>query len=916
MRWLRATWMRIATMFRRERRDREMDAELRFHIETHAADLMREGLPREEAMRQARVAFGGMERAKEECRDAIGMSFVESVIQDLRFGLRMLRKNPGFAAVAVLTLALGIGANTAVYSLLDALIVRSLPVRDAQDLLMVKWTARQSPKVGYSSFSGTCSAADNSSGKTGCSFSEPFYRKLRSQSDAFSDLAAFAPTLRLKVSVGDHTELAFGDAVSGNYFQILGIRPYLGRVLDDADDQASAAPVIVLNYSFWQKTLGGDPSIIGETFNFNGSPFTVVGIAENGFGGLRQGDPAKFWISLSGDALVRTSITARRDSPENWWITLIGRLKPGTSAGSTQAAVTAFFSNDMRSQPSFFDAKADPEIVLVPVEREFTTMREESSKPLFTVMGVVGIVLLIACTNIGGLVLARGAAREREMAVRQALGAGRGRLVRQVLAETVMLSAAGGAAGIQLAYWATAGLRPQIARIARGLPQSFGGPNPRVLLFTMAVSVAAGILFGLAPALRSTRIDLGQPLKIVGAASLKKGRGGRFSLGSLFVVAQVSLTVALLAGAGLLLRTLRNLETADIGFDRSNLLLFSTNWGTEDSTLAQVAAFNRRLLDQLRVLPGVTSASYSDVTPLSGSLMTRSICCSAAPDRSPMQVDELPVSPDFFTTMKVPVLAGRAIEQGDVDRATTAMGSQAEYQKAVIPIVVNEEFVRSYFKDQNVVGRIFDHYRVVGVAGDLKYGNLRREIQPAIYSPAVMAFSFELRTQGEPEALIPAVRSVASRIDSQIKLADVTTQSGQIEQSISGDRFIAWLLTAFAGLALVLACIGVYGLLSYEVTRHTREIGIRIALGAQRRDILKAVMTRGMAAAGVGVMLGLGVAGGVTRYVESMLYGVRATDGATFAGAAVVLLGAALAACWIPARRAMQVDPIIALRHE
>lgn len=916
-RWTAAAKIRVRALFQRSKMDRELDEELAYHIAMKTEENIARGMIEEEARRAAMVETGGIEQAKEKCRDTRGVNWIRDLAQDFRFGLRMLCKTPGFTAIAILTLALGIGANTAVFSLIDSLIVRSLPVSDPQELLMLKWTARQNPNVGYSSFAGTCSSTKSGDNPTGCSFSVPFYRSLSAQNKVFSRLAAFAPTVRLKVAVGDHTALAFGDAVSGNYFETLGVRPFRGRLLEDADDQPSASPAIVLNYGFWQRTLGGDPAIVGQTMKFGGAAFTVVGIAEPGFSGVAPGLLESFWISLSSDALVRSPLTGRTNAPQNWWITLVARLQQGTSAKAAQTATTTIFGNEMKAQPSFFGAKAEPKIVVVPVVREFTTMHEETSKPIFTLMGVVGIVLLIACANIGGLCLARGATRAREMAVRQTVGASRGRLIRQMFTESVILSLAGSVCGCLLAFWATDALRPQLARIARGLPQVLSGPNPRVLIFTAAVSVAAAVLFGLAPALRSTRIDLSCALKIVDGGALKKsGALTRFGLGGVLVVAQVALTVALLAGAGLLLRTLRNLETVDIGFDSTNLLLFTTSWGTEDYTQEQVGAFNQRFIDRIRTLPGVVSASYSVVTPLDGSLMQRSMCCSGTPDHGSMRVDEMPVSPEFFDTMRVRILSGRALEAADFVPPPKSDKTATDVPKTLTPIDVNQEFVRRYFAGQDVLGRILGNYQIIGVTGDLKYGNVRREIQPAIYSPASFAFSFEVRTQPNPEAVISEVRDAAARIDSQLKLTNVTTQKGQIEKSIAGDRFITDLLTSFAGLALALACIGVFGLLSYEVTTQTREIGIRMALGAQRLMVLRSVVAKGMAAAAAGAGVGIALACAVTRYIESMLYGVHAIDGATFEGSAFVLLMAALAACWIPARRAMRVDPMVALRHE
>ena len=570
----------------------------------------------------------------------------------------------------------------------------------------------------------------------------------------------------------------------------------------------------------------------------------------------------------------------------------------------------------------------EPTVTLINAQTGLTGSRGRFANPLYVLMFAVGIILLIACSNVAGLMVARAAARQKEMALRLALGAGRARIVRQLLTESVMLAAIGGTLGILFAIW---GAHAIVSFVSSNQPRPLGfatGVDMRVLGFTIAVSLFTGILFGVAPAFRGARVDLTPALKEGFGVSTGLGHGsGRwFSIGNALVVTQVALAIVVLVGAGLLVRTLQNLRSIDVGFDSRNLVIFGINPSLAGYKDAQIDSFYRDLQGRLAETPGVRSASYSMVPLLSGALMMTSFHWPGTPQDRESEADMLSVGPDFFSTMQIPFLAGRGFNSSDYELAASDRDHRGS---APEPVIVDQAFVAKYLGKENPLGKLFGEsaakedepasvgYEIVGVVRDTKYNDLRREINPTMYTPqSGMGASFEVRTAGDPQALVPAIRRVVADINPNLPLRDVTTESQQIDRLLFQERLIARLSAFFGLLALVLACIGLYGLLSYEVARRTREIGIRMALGAQVGDVLRLVVRQGFALALVGAAVGIGVTLGVTRYLASMLYDVRANDPVTIAAVSVLLALVALAACYIPARRATHVDPIVALRHE
>jgi predicted permease len=904
---------RFRALFRRGRIEDDLSEELRFHLQREIEKNIAAGLTPEEARYTALRSFGGVDQIQEQCRDVRPFRFFEESLQDMRYALRVLRKSPGFTTVAVLTLALGIGANTAIFSLLHAVMLRSLPVRDPEHLFVFKWTAKATPEYqGYSQFE-PCFDDGNRPVASGCSFSFPVFERMRSQTSLFSGVAAFAGPAQVALSGHGPASIVKGELVSGEFFQTLGVTAALGRTLEPGDDTPTAEPVAVLNYGYWQRVFGGAPSIVGKTIRLNSIPFTIVGVAEPQFTRLSPGKIHDLWLPLSvGGRLGIGWVRIPEDNVTNWWLQLVARSKPGVSLAQAQAAASILFRNEMLyGAKPLLKASEDASITLVPAQKGLTGVREWFSKPLYVLMLAVGMVLLVACANIAGLTLSRASTRHKEMAVRLALGAGRMRLVRQLLTENICLSLAGGMVGIWLALW---GGRALGAFVSTG---GFGGihfdvePDVRVLAFTLAITLLTGVLCGVAPALHGARVNLIPALKGTESASARVGRR-RWGLGSKFTLCQVALSVVVVVGAGLLVRTLANLKGIDPGFNTERLLLFGIDPTLSGYKNPQIQSLYRNLEVRLSSLPGVISVAHSSHTFLSGSSWNDDIRVEGQSSDAPsVPINLLSVTPRFFETMEIPLLAGRTFTSADLELARSVA-------------IVNRTFVRRYLGDRNPLGLHFGgtgprdpQSEIVGVVGDTKYSVLREEIEPIAYVPLKGGGAhFEVRTAGNPSLLIPAVRNAVSDLANDVPLFDVRTQSDQIDQLLFNERLIAHLFSIFGLLGLGLSCIGLYGLLSYEVTGRTHEIGIRVALGARPGNLLSLVVSRGMLLVGTGIVIGTVAAVGLTRYLESLLYGVAPTDAATFVAVAVLFLGLALLASYLPARRATRVDPVVALRCE
>jgi predicted permease len=870
------------------------------------------------------------------------MSSVEALWQDFVFTLRMLRKSPGFTAVTVLTLALGIGANTAIFSLIDSLLLKSLPVRDPQHLYVWKLNARERPSTHSSSSYGDCRIANGAGNYESCSFSHPFFNEMRARTDVFESLTGSAGSVQLAMTgEGPATNLRAG-LVGGNYFDVLGVHPALGRLLQLSDESPSANAAIVLGYGFWQRQFGGSPDVVGKTVTMNNVPTTIVGVAEQKFLSLLPGSVSDAWvpITLRGRYQPRWAASPSNDGSGAVWIVMMGRLKPGLSLAQAQSAASLVFQNEaLNGAHKLFKESAAPRIILMDAQSGLNGSRGQFEGSLFIMMLAVGIILVIACANVAGLLLSRSAVRQKEMALRLALGAGRWRIVRQLLTESLILSALGGALGIALAIWLA---RAIIALVASGStgPSAFQASiDTRVLLFTMGVTLLTGILFGIAPALRGMRVDLTPALKEGTGASAAGGRPHNrwFNLGNSLVVTQVALTMVVLVGAGLLVRTLQNLRSIDPGFATNNLLNFSIDPTNAGYKGAQVDVVMRNLQEHIAAVPGILSVSYSGAVLLTGGSSTTDLSYINGVDKKGLETYYLPVGLGFFKTMKIPVLAGRDFTKADYDIADavtdwefTAYGSLGENvppPPPAEPVLVNQEFVRKYLGNTEPLGahtgyhsekvRTDPGYVIVGVVGNTRYDSLRKDVPPTMYVPAAEGgANFEVRTAGNPDGFIAAVRNAVNDVDANLPLSRIQTEEQGIDQLLLRERLVARLSSLFGLLALVLACVGLYGLLSYEVARRTREIGIRMALGAPRAQVLRMVVGQGIVLALVGIAAGIGATIGVTRYLESVLFNVHARDPFTLSAVAITLIVVALVACFVPARRATQVDPMVALRNE
>ena len=819
---------------------------------------------------------------------------MRTVFQDLRYAVRVFLKSKGFTAAAVLAVALGVGANTTVFSFINAILLRPIVgVREPSRLVEVYTSDFSSGLYGSSSF--------------------PDYKDFRDQSDAFEGLAAFQETVASFAAAGDDApERSSGVYVTGNYFDVLGVRAAAGRLFTPQDDErAGAHPLVVLSHDFWRRRFDSNPAVVGSSVNLDSRPYTVIGVAAQSFRGTRLGQSVPdFWVPMA--QMPEHSLDARGSRG----LDLVGRLKAGATPEGAQAQLRSVAARLAAAYPDTNRGTLEhpndarpitvvPAALVAPKPRK--TLRAVSG----LLLAVVGVVLLIACANVANLLLARASTRRREIAIRLALGASRARLVRQLITESVVLSLAGGALGLIISLW-TADLLPGFFPADETALLDLSA-DARVLGFTLFVSLLTGLVFGLAPAIHSSRPDLVSALKDEAGGGLAGLR--RFGLRNALVIAQVALSLVLLVGAGLFLRSLRNAVNFDPGFDANNLLLASLEMRGKELTKEQGAQLYQQLLERVGQLPGVRAASLTRVTPISGGGQRRGTTIEGYQPRpkEDTEINTNVVGLNFFRTIGIPVVAGR-----DFDARDTA--------KSQPVVVVNEEFARRYYGGQSAVGRRLrtdsdgPYAEIVGVARDAKYRDLREQPLPFIYIPLGQEYqrgmTLLVRTEGDPLSVAPGVRSVMQQLDKSLPLYEVKTMRSHVRAALAVDRMIAVLLGVFGGAALLLAGVGVYGVMSYAVAQRTREIGIRMALGAKPRDVLRLVVGQGMTLILVGGALGLALAFALSRVVSGLLFNLSATDPLTFAGVTLLLAAAALLACYLPARRAARVDPMIALRHE
>jgi predicted permease len=847
--------------------------------------------------------------------------------QDLRYGAQMLVKHPAFTAVAVLTLALGVGANTALFSVVDAVLLKKLPVKDPDRLVLFKASWNRE-KFGPGGFNGS-NQLDRTTGLTvGTSFPTETLTRLRQEQSVLSDVFAFAP-LEVNLNAGGQAEVVTGQVVSGNYYSALGVPALLGRTINEADDNAGATAVAVLSHRFWTNRFGSDPSIIGKQVNINNVAFTIAGVTPPDFSGTSQvGSSTDVSIPLAWEPQISGERSNTRGAGI-WWLRLMGRLQPGATIAQAEAALAGPFQQSVlehramrqariQTQLRTLDPKDLPRLGVDSGSQGEMNARRGFVKPLRLLAWVVGVVLLISCANVANLLLVRASSRKKEIAVRLALGASRGRLVRQLLTESVLLAAVGGALGTLFALWIKDGLLLVTEWGGRDMNALHPQLDLRVLGFTLGLSFLTGVIFGILPALRATDLDLTPALKDTGRSSSAVGRSW---LSKSLVVVQVSLSVLLLIGAGLLIRTLRNLQHVETGFNANNLLLFDVDPSLLNYKEDKLATLYQQAFNRVEAVPGVRSVTFSRHALLSWGATTTSVFVPnvLGPDGKPKDFDTKLhiVRENFLSTMEIPLLIGRNLTERDVAHAP-------------LVAVVNQSFAKAHFSNENPIGKRFGfeqnkagEIEIVGVAGDAKYTSQRDEVEPTVYqswrqSPTEIA-TFEVRTTGDPKSFVAAVREAMHEVDSNLPLSNIRTQIEQADETLTMERMFAKLLTLFGLIAQQLAAIGLYGVMAYAVSQRTHEIGIRMALGADRRSVLMMVVRQGMILTVIGIAIGLGAAYVLTKYVESltsMLFGVEARDPWTFAVTTVLLVAVALIACLVPARRATRVNPLTALRYE
>jgi predicted permease len=870
--------------FRGKKADSELNAELRYHIERLVRDFAAAGMEPAEAQRLARLEFGGIEQVKEECRDARGR-WLQDIGQDLRYAARTLARSPGFLVVSVLSLALGIGANTAIFSLIDAVMLRSLPVQDPQRLVEIT-RFRPNGKPGVVSY--------------------PLFEYVRDNLKSISGIAVELSADRA-IAIDGAEEFVTAEMVSGTHYSLLGMEPLAGRLLQPADDEiAPAWPAAVISYRYWQRRFGLNPTAIGKTLTLQGKVFTIVGVTPPRFQGTRPGRDPDITLPL----LMMLGDNQRREDSLNM-LSMMARLKPGVTVRQADAEMQVLWQAFLQRRVAAVQEKDRPGFLrqragVVTADSGFHPLRNDYSDALLVLMCIVALVLLLACANLSGLLLARAAARQREISIRLAMGAGRGRLMRQFLAESLLLASLGGSTGLMLAHWFSATLLTMMAN--GGTLILSIAPDWRVLAFTAAISLLACALAGLAPGWHALRANLNSGLKAV--------RAGGPQLGRAMVIAQLAISMVLLVGATLFVGTLIKLYRVDRGVRTDGVLTFNIR-SSGRYPQARSWAVQQAVLDRLNALPGVAAASAAQMIPIGGGLWTRHVQVEDYTFRSDESEDVGfdVVAPRYFATVGTPLLIGRDFDARDTNTAAKVA-------------IVNESFARYFFGALSPLGRhvttVNVTYEIVGVVRDAKYQDLRQDVIRTMYIPWMQREGDQptnykylaMVTAGNPLRLAPALEKLVREADPGLRLGTSQTYSALVDRSIVTERIMATLGGFFGILALMIACLGIFGLMAFRVSLRTNEIGVRMALGATRGGIVALVLREVTRMLMVGSLAGVAVALTLTGLAEKMLFGIKPAQPLVFALPAAVLTVAALAAAWLPARRASRIDPMIALRHD
>ncbi|QOY91543.1 ABC transporter permease [Paludibaculum fermentans] len=889
---------RLRALFQRRMLEDELDEELRFHFDHNVEKLQRSGLNEEEARRQAGLALGGVEQLKEECREARGVALVENLLQDFRYACRVLRQSPGFSLAVAFSLALGIGANTAIFTLLDAVMWRLLPVERPAELQLL-------------------THGEGSSFEGGFTYGQ--FQSMRRQNRVLQELAGWS-SARINISVDGGTEPALsGQLVSGNYFSVLGVRALAGRTIGREDDLVpNGHPVAMISHAYWSRRFGLAPAAIGRTVTLSGQSFTIIGVTPPEFFGLEVGSAPDIFVPMMMQPAVVPSSENLLVNPGQYltWVQAFGRLNPGLRPAQAAAQLEAPFRQEI-PKGGKFQSMENERLQLAPAAAGLSELRNQFSAPLFLLMGLVGIVLLIACANTANLLLARAAARQPEFAMRVALGAPRSRLISQLLVESVVLSSAGGALGLLLAGLAT---RLLVAYLSSGRAPIILdlNPNLRILAFTAAVSLLTGIVFGLVPALRATRVAAGPSLKNISGST--RGSFGSLWSGRVLAVVQVAMSLVLLVGAGLFVRSLQKVNSQDSGFARDSVLVVrvepkGSNQRNADGALSRLDRTYRDLISRVEAMPGVKSVGMAQFTPTTPRGANAPFTLSSGEE---VRAFVPLVYPHFFAASGISLAAGRDFAPGDL------------LESSPLVAVVNETFARRAFPNGNPVGQRIalggEPREIIGVVKDSRYLNPRGDATPTVYQPFLQLhtgrgqMALYVRVQGGRSAVIPHVREAIQNVDRELPMFEIQTLAEEVDAVLVRERLMAMLSGLFSLLATLLAAVGLYGLFSFAVVQRTREIGIRMALGAQSSDVVWTVMREVLALAFLGAAIGIPVALLAARLasaqISGLLFGLRPSDPFTIATATLGLLWTAALAGFLPAIKAAQVSPLRALRSE
>jgi len=910
-----ASWFRALT--HRSRVESDMEAELADHLERLTADLVGAGHSPQEAARRARVALGPALKTKEDMRASLGLRWFDELAADLRFAVRILRKSPGFTAIAAVSLALAIGANTAIFSLTKSLLYDRLGVPHSEQLRLLQWIGDDNNAV--HDMWGDFDRAPGG-GMLGAIFSYPVYQQLRDHNQVMSGLLGYNED-SMNATVNGTARRANVAMVTGNYFAVLDTRPQLGRNLEPSDDHVgSVNPVAVISDGLWERGFGRSPSALGQTINVNQSLFTVVGVAPRGFTGAKN-------VQASPDVFVPLSMQPRidpkggsggfLDDPTIWWVNVTGRIKPGVTDAQALADLNVELAAATRGTMTVKAGETVPRLVLSDGSRGLGMAARTFKKPVYVLLALTGLVLLLACANIANLMLSRSAQRQREMSVRLALGASRGRVLRQLLTESLLIAIVGGAGGLLIGYLGR-NLIPALMASAWDPTRPQVAMDWGVFAFATAVTLLTGLAFGLAPAWLAARSEVSSSLK-ESAQTTSRRRNG---LGGKTIVAfQIALSTLLVVGAGLFLRTLYALDSIDVGFSTDHLILFQIAPPAQRYGHGKDAQLHQRLEHAFAALPGVQGVAPSWTAYVADNMNNDDFIPEGEPDKGDHSgaEDVNLVGNSFFQTMGIPIVSGRNF--GAQDTATSQ------------PVaIINQSLARLRFHNMNPVGKRFQTaddahpgallwVQIVGVCKDTRYATLRdpappQFLMPYVQQPHVGGMTYAIRTRLSPDQIVPELRRVVESEDRDLPIIDIRTQKQQIDATLQIERTFAALTSGFGLLALALACVGIYGIMAYTVANRRNEIGIRLALGAQPGQVRGMILRESTWLAIVGIIAGTGAALALTRLVKSMLYGIQPWDPATIIGGVLILLAVALAASWIPARRAAGVQPMEALRHE